>query len=276
LALRETVFIEDYYADGEWYDAEYVHIGGDVPYYQKVAEESEGKVLELACGTGRLTFPMMETGARVHGIDLSTGMLKRAQAKREDLRPSQRMRVTFSQGDMRNVRLGETFGSVVLAFNTLMHMTEDDDLLDTLQTARAHLGPEGLFHLDLHTPFPEINENRDPEGRYDPEEMIDPRNGDRYIVTENNQYDARQQINEMRFYFQKVDREGMDIGAERCAVLRLRVLFPRELDTFLRLAGFEVVGDWDDFERSTCFSGGGGRRVLMAQPLPSAPTIVLP
>ncbi len=275
MATKKTIFIEDYYADGGWYDAEYVHIGGDIPYYEKVAQESQGKILELACGTGRLTFPMMEAGARVHGVDLSPGMLARAQAKREDLPPSKRMRLTFQQGDMRSVRLGEKYGAVVLAFNTLMHMTEDDDLLATLQTARAHLEPQGLFHLDLHTPFPEINEPRDPQGRYDPEEMIDPRNGDRYIVTENNRYDPRRQINEMRFYFQQVDRAGRDIGDERCAVLRLRVLFPRELDLFLRLAGFEVIGDWDDFERSTPFSGGGGRRIMMARLRGDAPVIAL-
>lgn len=275
MADPRTIFIQDYYADGEWYDAEYVHIGGDIPYYEQVALQTEGKILELACGTGRLTLPMVKAGARVHGVDLSPGMLARAQNKRELLSPSERLRVSFQQGDMRSLRLNETFGAVILAFNTLMHMTEDDDLLATLQTARAHLEPQGLFHLDLHTPFPEINENRDPEGRYDPEEMIDPRNGDRYIVTENNQYDPRRQINEMRFYFQKVDREGYDLGPERCAVLKLRVLFPRELDMFLRLAGFDVLGDWDDFERSLPFSGGGGRRILMARPRPGAPTISL-
>lgn len=276
MSKRQTVFIDDYYADGEWYDAEYVHIGGDVPYYEKVARETEGMILELACGTGRLTFPMVAAGARVVGIDNAKGMLSRAHARREDLPPSQRLSVEFLQGDMRTFRSDRRFEAVVLGFNTLMHMLEDDDLLATLHTARAHLGEEGLFHLDLHTPLPEITRPRDPDGRYDPEEMIDPRDGKRYIVTENNTYDPRRQINQMRFYYQQVDADGRDVGPERCAVVELRVLFPRELDLFLRLAGFEVVGDWDDFERTTRFSGGGGRRVMMAQPLPSPPTIVLP
>lgn len=272
----EPILVEDYYADGEWYDAEYVHIRGDVPYYTQVARETEGAILELACGTGRLTFPMAEAGARVVGIDTSRGMLAQANLRREALPPSQRLRLEFLQGDMRTFRAKRRFEAVVLGFNTLMHMLEDDDLLATLHTARAHLEDEGLFHLDLHTPLPEITRNRDPEGRYDPEQMIDPRNGKRYVVTENNTYDPRRQINQMRFYYQEVDEAGRDVGSERCAVVELRVLFPRELDLFMRLAGFEVVGDWDDFERTTRFSGGGGRRVMMAQPLPSPPTIVLP
>lgn len=281
VSSKETIVVEDYYGDGEWYDAEYVHIRGDVPYYEKVARETvaetgRGRILELACGTGRLTFPMMEAGASVLGIDTSKGMLDRADARRAELPPSQRMRAQFRYGDMRTFRAGERFDAVVLAFNTLMHMVEDDDLLATLHTARAHLTDEGLFHLDLHTPLPEISRNRDPDGRYDPEQMIDPRDGTRYVVTENNTYDSRRQINRMRFYYQQVDQDGRDVGPERCAAIELRVLFPRELDLFMRLAGFEVVGDWDDFERTTRYSGGGGRRVMMAQALPAAPTIVLP
>lgn len=276
MADKETVLIEDYYGDGEWYDAEYVHIGGDVPYYKQVAEETKGSILELATGTGRLAIPMVEAGARVFGIDNAKSMIARAEAKRAELPPSQRTRLEFRLGDMRTFRAGRQFDAVVLGFNTLMHMLEDDDLLAALHTARAHLDEEGLFHFDLHTPLPEIIINRDPNGRYDPEEMIDPRNGKRFIVTENNTYDLRRQINHMRFYYQEVDRDGRDVGPERCAQVDLRVLFPRELDHFLRLAGFEMVGDWDDFERTTLFFGGGGRRVVMAQPLPNAPTIVLP
>ena len=80
----------DHYADGAWYDAEYVHIGGDIPYYEQVACETDGPILELACGTGRLTFPMAATGVKVVGVDNSTAMLARAEAKRAALPPSGR------------------------------------------------------------------------------------------------------------------------------------------------------------------------------------------
>lgn len=267
--------LRDHYADGAWYDAEYVHIGGDIRYYEQVACETDGPILELACGTGRLSFPMAATGVKVVGVDSARGMLARAEAKRAALPPSGRARLEFRYGDMRTVRFKEEFAAVVLAFNTLMHMTEDDDLLATLETARVHLEEDGLFHVDLHTPLPEISLNREPDGRYDPEEMVAP-NGDRFIVTENNQYDARRQINRMWFYYQQVDRDGYDVGPEQASLLELRVLFPRELDLFFRLAGLEMVGDWDDFERSAPFSGGGGRRVIQARPRPARPGVVVP
>ena len=254
----------DHYGDGAWYDAEYVHIRADVPYYARVAGETSGAILELACGTGRLSIPMARAGGTVHGIDIAPQMIARAEEKRLKLDPSPRERLSFEVADMRTVRIDRAFEAVVLAFNTLMHMTSDDDLASALETVRAHLRPDGLFYFDLHTPFPELL-TRDATRRYDPQEMIDPKTGDRYIVTESNEYDARTQINRMYFFYQRVDRDQRPIGSEKQAVLDLRVIFPRELDRWLHVSGFEVIGEWDDFERARVFSGKGGRRVVIAR-----------
>lgn len=254
----------DHYGDGVWYDAEYVHIRSDIPYYEQVARETDGSILELACGTGRLTFPMVGAGAKALGVDLAPSMIQRALEKRAALPPEGQSRIAFRVGDMRTIRLNKKFDAVVLGFNTLMHMTEDDDLLAALNTAHAHLEDDGRFHFDLHTPFPSLPD-RDPNGRYDPQQMIDPRTGDRYIVSENHAYDARRQINVMSFYYRRANEQGEPVGPETRAELALRVLFPRELDYFLRVAGFEVVGDYDDFERTAPFSGRGGRRVVISK-----------
>ena len=95
--------------------------------------------------------------------------------------------------------------------------------------------------------------------------MIDPRDGRRYIVTENNQYDARQQITVLRFFYQEVDQDGQNIGDEFVRTLRLRVIYPREMDLWLKNHGFEIVEDWDDFEKTTPFTAEGGRRVMVVQ-----------
>lgn len=255
----------DHYADGAWYDAEYVHIRGDVPHYARVAAETAGPILELACGTGRLTFPMLEAGDAVVGIDAAPGMIARADERRAALAAEDRARVRFQVADLRTLDLGERFSGVVLAFNSLMHMTTDEDLTAAFETVRRHLDPGGLFHFDLHTPLPELL-YRDPNGRYDPQEMIDPATGDRYVVTESNDYDPRTQINRLFFHYQKVHRDGRPAEVrERRAELALRVIFPRELDRWLSSSGFEIAGEWDDFERRQPFSGRGGRRIVAAR-----------
>ena len=57
------------YSDGAWYDAEYVHIRADVPLYRSIAREARGPILELAAGTGRLSFPMAQSGATLLATD---------------------------------------------------------------------------------------------------------------------------------------------------------------------------------------------------------------
>lgn len=252
-----------HYADGDWYDAEYVHIGGDIPYYERVSREVSGSILELACGTGRLTEPMVKAGSTVVGVDIAPGMLARAQNKRAALPAEVQERLRYVHGDMRTVRLGRTFDAVVLGFNTLLHLVRDDDLEAALETVRAHLAPEGRFYFDVHTPHFGLLE-RDPNGRYDPQQMIDPHTGDRYVVTESNRFLAREQLNLLSFHYQRVDRAGAPQGPERTITLRLRVMFPRELDRWFELAGLRILGEWDDFGRETPFTGRGGRRVAVA------------
>ena len=58
------------------------------PFYRSVARSTGGPVLELACGTGRLTIPLAQDGHGVVGLDSSACMLRRARAKP----PQQRFR----------------------------------------------------------------------------------------------------------------------------------------------------------------------------------------
>ena len=60
------------------YDVFYVAgapIGGDVAFYERLARETSGGVLEVACGTGRIALALAETGLEITGVDISEGML---------------------------------------------------------------------------------------------------------------------------------------------------------------------------------------------------------
>jgi 2-polyprenyl-3-methyl-5-hydroxy-6-metoxy-1,4-benzoquinol methylase len=66
------------------YDAFYVGgapIGGDVAFYERLARDTGGGVLELACGTGRIALALAEAGLEITGVDISEGMLSVARQK---------------------------------------------------------------------------------------------------------------------------------------------------------------------------------------------------
>lgn len=50
-------------------------------FYSALAREAGGSVLELACGTGRVTIPLVKSGFPVTGLDIVPGMLAQARSK---------------------------------------------------------------------------------------------------------------------------------------------------------------------------------------------------
>lgn len=257
-----------HYADGDWYDAEYVHIRADIALYRAVAAEADS-VLELGCGTGRLVFPMAEAGARVVGADNAPAMLTRARARQAMAAPVLASRLSFVEGDMRRLRLDERFDRVVIGLNTLLHMTDDNDLAAVFETARHHLVPGGRFVFDVFSP-PEGFGNRDEDARFEPQQLIHPRTQERWIVTENNRYDRRRQLNHMFFYYRRADERGDPVGPEHRTEVVLRVLYPRELDRFIEQGGFRIAAEYEDFARTRPYEAENGLRVSELEPISGA------
>jgi SAM-dependent methyltransferase len=95
-------------------------------------------VLELGCGTGRITRGLLALGHPVTGVDFSAEMLAHM--------PDGARTV---QSDIEALRLGESFDVVTLTSN--MVSGDEAQTLAFLRTARAHLAPGGLVAIErLH------------------------------------------------------------------------------------------------------------------------------
>ena len=53
----------------------------DVPFWRTLALRHDGPVLELGCGTGRISIPLAKAGVSLVGIDRSDAMLARARQR---------------------------------------------------------------------------------------------------------------------------------------------------------------------------------------------------
>src|SRR6266550_6026842 len=67
--------------EGRHYDLMNSDIVADIPFYMEEARRAGGPVLELACGTGRLTIPIAQSGVNIVGLDQCPSMLARAREK---------------------------------------------------------------------------------------------------------------------------------------------------------------------------------------------------
>jgi SAM-dependent methyltransferase len=107
------------------------------------------RILELGCGTGAHAEHLARMGYTVHGVDMSEAMLARAEARKSVLPTEVAARLSFSLGDVRNVRTGEKFDAVISLFHVISYQTTNADLCAVFDTAAAHLQSAGLFLFDF-------------------------------------------------------------------------------------------------------------------------------
>ena len=127
----------------------------DVAFYVNAVAKYGDPVLELGCGTGRITMAIAQAGYRIMGLDLSERMLGRAEKKRAALPGEARERVHLVQGDMTRFDLGGKFRSVVIPFRPFQHLLETEEQMSCLDCARKHLEKKGRLLLDFFQTDPE-------------------------------------------------------------------------------------------------------------------------
>jgi SAM-dependent methyltransferase len=217
-----------------------------VAFYRALAEETGGPVLELACGTGRVTIPIAQLGFSVTGLDIVPGMLARARSK------SVGLPVHWVKGDARTFDLGEHFRLIFLTGNAFQAFVKNADQGALLQHVQAHLDDEGLFAFETRNPLLPNTKTR--AGFFVPletrtEEEAWPSfinaNGYEVRVSTTQVYDHVAQIVHLTSY--KRWHEG---GEEHIKITptALRYTFPQELAALLHYNGFTIIrqyGDWD-------------------------------
>jgi SAM-dependent methyltransferase len=149
--------VEQPFGDAEiaaLYDA--MRFEDDLPLYLALAAAEGERVLELACGAGRVAVPLAQAGNRVVGFDASPDMLALARQKVASL-PEIGPRLHLVQADLRTFDLLEhaPFDLAILAVKSLAYLTERDDQLAVLERVAAHLRLNGLLAIDFLHPRPE-------------------------------------------------------------------------------------------------------------------------
>jgi SAM-dependent methyltransferase len=149
----------------------------DVPFWRNLALHCGGVVLELGCGTGRISLPLGRAGVPLVGIDRSSPMLKRARTRVHRARLASQVRLIrgdvrflpFESGDSmksrRRVTPGATaddggFSMVLAPYGLLQSLLHDRDLTATLAEVRRVLRPGATFGIELVADLPAWKEYR--------------------------------------------------------------------------------------------------------------------
>jgi len=202
------------------YDDWSADMTADIPFYVGLARETEGPLVELAVGSGRVAIPVArETGRPVIGIDSSPAML--AQARKRAAAAG--VEVELREGDMRDLELDELAGLVYCPARALGHLPTWADRRRVFERVHAALRPGGRFAWNFFVFDPRIAARNDGEWQE--------QNGIRHRI-DHAKHDNR-----------------IDITLESGDTISLWWLNRSEWDGLIDIAGFEVEALYGGFAR---------------------------
>ena len=120
---------------------------GDVDYYLRWAEKNPGPILELACGTGRVSIPLAQAGHRVWGVDISRDMLAVFRRKLS-LLPEVAKNVELDCQDVCDFHFSQRFSLIIMPCFSFTHLTTAVQRTDMFNRAFKHLAPGGVLLID--------------------------------------------------------------------------------------------------------------------------------
>jgi ubiquinone/menaquinone biosynthesis C-methylase UbiE len=202
------------------YDDWSAHMTDDVQFYVELARETEGPLVELAVGNGRVAIPVArETGRHVLGLDASQAMLDQARAKADAAGVDLELR----QGDMRELELDEPAGLIYIPFRSLLHLPTWADRRRVFERVQASLRPGGRFAWNAF--------------------VFDPRLAVRVDGEWQEQNGVRHRIDQAKH------DNRLDITLESGDAISLWWLNRSEWEGLIEVAGFEIEALYGGFER---------------------------
>lgn len=199
----------------------------------KEYEIEDGLLLDLGCGTGKLTRIMENYGYDMIGVDNSYEMLDIAKANSKDS-------ILYLMQDMREFELFGTVRCIYSACDCINYILEDDELKKVFALANNYLDPGGLLVFDINSPFKYyelLGENTFAETREEGSFIWE------------NYFDEEEQINEydLTLYIKEEDgrfQRFQETHYQRCYELE-------QIKKLLAEAGMEFVAAYDAYTKNS-------------------------
>ena len=195
-----------------------------------------GRVLELAVGTGRIALPLAERGVRVEGIDSSPAMI----AKLRDKPGGSQFPV--SVGNFADVDVDGSFSLIFIVWNTLFGLPSGDDQRRCFVNVSSHLESGGQFVIEAFVP--DLT-------RFDHGQRVEVANlTPDQVWLETSLHDVQRQRISVQHV--RISEQGIKLYP-----VELRYAWPSELDLMAEIAGMELRERW---------GGWGGEKFTAASP----------
>lgn len=227
----------------------------DLSFYKKwLPKDKNARILELCCGSGRLTIPIAKE-YNICGVDNSSAMLEQAKLKAV----KEGLEIDFIKADIRTLDLPNKYDLIFIPFNSIHHLYRNQDLFDTLNVVKKHLKSEGLFLLDCYNP----NIHYIVEAEKDMTEIAEYKteDGRKVLIKQTMKYENITQINRIEWHYYIND------SFHSVQNLDMRMYFPQELDNYLSWHGFTIIHKFGSFDEDA-FSDDSEKQIFVCKYTP--------
>jgi SAM-dependent methyltransferase len=131
----------------------------DLPFYINYAQRCAGDILEVACGTGRVSIALAKAGFHVTGFDLSPEMIHVFDEKLKTEDQWIQKRVTKFVADMTDFTINKKFSLILIPFRAFQLLTKDHQQRKFLELVRKQLADDGIFILNTYRPYGQLDES---------------------------------------------------------------------------------------------------------------------
>lgn len=128
-------------------------IKDDLDFYVEYADKTKGAILELASGTGRVSFHVAERTQRsLECIELSEAMVGKFREKLQTTYKHLQNKINIQIGDMSNFKFGKQFEYIMIPWRALQYLPKQEQTIQCLKCVYEHLSDNGIFVFDIFKP----------------------------------------------------------------------------------------------------------------------------
>jgi SAM-dependent methyltransferase len=220
----------------------YVRVDFDIPFWMRETEEFNGEILELMCGTGRVSIPLLESGRQMTCVDYSRGMLDVLERKIK----GKNFPVSLVEMDVTKLNLNKKFGLIILPFHSITEIISTDLQIKALQAISLHLNNNGIFILTLQNPKTRLK-TADGISRILGKFPMD--HGKQMIISSMNQYSEADKI-VSGFQCYEIFDSVNTLIEKRILEINFKPVTDYELRDMIKRVGLEIVEMFGDYSYS--------------------------
>ncbi len=230
----------DYAQVADLYDL-YARTDVDIGYFLQEAQGCRN-VLELTCGTGRLSLPLLQAGVPLSCLDNSPEMLAILRRKLA----AAGLAAPIYEMDATRFSLPDRFDLIIIPFNSFAEFTTEQEQAAALATIRSHLAEGGRFICTLHNPpvrLRSVDGGVYLRGRY----ALPDGQGTLFLSSLEN-HDARTHLVTGAQFYELYDRDGL-MRSKRFVDLKFHLPAREDFESLAQAHGYQVVALYGDYNR---------------------------